>query len=398
MLMTRRMFQLSGAAAVAVAASTPSARAAQAASTAPTAPTMLAADWRTFRRQFVTAEGRVVDVDNGGVSHSEGQGWGLTLAAEAGDRDAFERILSWTSRNLAVRDDGLHAWRYVPGAGVTDSNNATDGDIFVAYGLARAARRWDNPAYRDLAATIAGAVVERLVRQVAGRSVLLPAAQGFEREGEVVVNLSYYPFFAFEELSRLGHADVWSRLWTDGLSLATEARFGRFGLPPDWLSIERETGTLRPAAGWPARFSYDAVRIPLYLALSRLSPPGLTGALNAYWSPGSETFGAAWVDLHTGRLAPYPTCAGFRAVQRRWLASQGIDTPAIVGSKLHPGGGYFSSALVCCPAWRWRTRPRSPVSASRAGHADVARRLVGGAHERDAGAVRQRVRRSSCAG
>ena len=346
MAVTRRMLHLMGGVAVTAATSLVSNARASATPAPGRSKGLFAQDWRTFRDQFVNADGRVVDVDNGGVSHSEGQGWALTFAAEADDREAFQRILAWTSRTLRVRDDGLHAWRYVPGAGVADTNNATDGDIFIAYALARAARHWDVSGYRSLAAETACAVASHLVRRVSGRTILLPAKFGFERDGEIVVNPSYYPFFAFEELSHLGSTDTWSRLWAEGLALLAEARFGRFGLPPDWLSIARDTGSLVPASGWPARFSYDAIRIPLYLSLSRLRPPGLVDGLNAYWSPGAETFGTAWVDLHTDAVAPYPSCPGFRAVQHLWLTSQGIDPGPLSEPRLCARAGYFSSALV----------------------------------------------------
>ena len=104
------------------------------------------------------------------------------------------------------------------------------------------------------AAEVSNAIVQHLVRPAAGCTVLLPGAAGFERERSVVVNLSYYPFFAFAELARLGNAEVWSRVWADGLKLLTEARFGRFGLPPDWLAIDLQTGGLSPGSEWPPRF------------------------------------------------------------------------------------------------------------------------------------------------
>jgi endo-1,4-beta-D-glucanase Y len=37
-------------------------------------------DWAAYRDRFVMADGRVVDDANGGISHSESQGYGLLLA------------------------------------------------------------------------------------------------------------------------------------------------------------------------------------------------------------------------------------------------------------------------------------------------------------------------------
>ena len=40
-------------------------------------------EWRAYLAKFVTPDGRVVDNANGGVSHSEGQGYGLLFALGA---------------------------------------------------------------------------------------------------------------------------------------------------------------------------------------------------------------------------------------------------------------------------------------------------------------------------
>ena len=37
--------------------------------------------WAAYKTRFFQPEGRIVDTGNGGVSHSEGQGYGLLLAA-----------------------------------------------------------------------------------------------------------------------------------------------------------------------------------------------------------------------------------------------------------------------------------------------------------------------------
>ncbi|WP_306812602.1 glycosyl hydrolase family 8 [Sphingobium sp. CFD-2] len=42
--------------------------------------------WSTFKSAFLLRSGRIVDNGNGGVSHSEGQGYGLWLALCANDR------------------------------------------------------------------------------------------------------------------------------------------------------------------------------------------------------------------------------------------------------------------------------------------------------------------------
>ena len=202
------------------------------------------AEWALFRTRYITPEGRVIDTGNGNVSHSEGQGWGLMAAQACDDQASFARILAWTTQNLQRRPyDCLHAWRYRPGEAnpVADLNNATDGDLFIAAALARAAVRWRRPDYAVAAERLARAILG-LVRQAGARTVLLPGAYGFETGSAYTINLSYYAFALFNDLAALVPSLTWDRLQRDGLALALQGRFGRWSLPPDWLQVSRADG------------------------------------------------------------------------------------------------------------------------------------------------------------
>lgn len=76
-------------------------------------------DFQTWATTYIR-QGRVIDWQQHGISHSEGQGWGLLLAQAAGDRDAFEQIEAWTAANLALRQDQLMAWSRLPDDGQID--------------------------------------------------------------------------------------------------------------------------------------------------------------------------------------------------------------------------------------------------------------------------------------
>ena len=117
------------------------------------------AQWQAWKARFLTDQGRVVDTANGNMSHSEGQGYGMLLAVAANDRVAFERIWAWTRANLAVRADDLFAWRWEPDKrpAVGDVNNATDGDMLIAWALTEASDFWGEPSYRVAARGLAGA-------------------------------------------------------------------------------------------------------------------------------------------------------------------------------------------------------------------------------------------------
>jgi endoglucanase len=310
------------------------------------------AAWAAFQARFTTPEGRVVDTGNGGVSHSEGQGWGMLLAVRADDRRGFDRLRAWTRRSLQRPRDALHAWRFRPDAAmpVEDSNNATDGDLCIAWALLEAGQRWGSAELTAAGAAIGRDVLRFLVRPAGSFGLLLPGLQGFERADHLVVNPSYYVFPAFPRLARAVPDAAWARLAADGLTLLRLARFGRWQLPPDWLQVGRTDGTLALAEGWPARFSFDAVRVPLWLAWAGLRQEPALQRARRFWAA-SALPPAAWVDLETDSPAPYPAPPGIAAVARL-AAADGRTGP------LHPmardvleSSDYYSTMLSLLSAW-----------------------------------------------
>jgi len=275
-------------------------------------------EWEAFKSLYVSPDGRVVDTANQDSSHSEGQGWGLILAEAFDDEASFNRILGWTRRELRRPFDNLHAWAWRPGRPlpVEDTNNATDGDVFIAWALARAARRWQRPELHELAQAITRDLHQACVRGVKGRMVLLPASFGFEHADHVVVNPSYYVFPAFGELARLMPEGQWKRVREDGLQILREARFGRWGLPADWVRISRGEEQITPAPGWAPRFSYDAVRVPLYLAWDGLSQEPAARAADRFWSAQHGPYIPAWTEFASNAVAPYQADTGMQAIAR----------------------------------------------------------------------------------
>jgi endoglucanase len=259
--------------------------------------------WQAYKTRFVTDQGRVVDTGNALISHSEGQGYAMLLAIAANDRATFDRVWNWTRANLMVRDDQLIAWRWEPKQrpAVSDMNNASDGDILVAWALAEAGEFWGDPAYRAAGRRIAVEFARKLVMfKTKLGAVLLPAVSGFhadERPDGPVVNLSYYVFPAFARLDVVAPEVDWSGLIQTGLDLLAATRTAPEALPADWLSLK--DWKARPADGFPAQFGYDAVRVPLYLAFAGL---GERAHYEPFMALVKRTRGAlAIVDVTTGK-------------------------------------------------------------------------------------------------
>jgi endoglucanase len=321
--------------------------------------------WKIFCGRFVLPEGRVVDTANGGISHSEGQGWALLCAEQMDDRETFDRLLAWTRRVLARPTDALFAWRFRPdgprGGVVDDMNNATDGDLMIAWALLRAGRRWDVPAYTTQGTAIARDVLRLLVREVGDETVLLPGAVGFEQREHIVVNPSYYAFPALRALAQAVPDPTWLRLAADGVGLLRRARFGRWGLPADWLALPRLGGRPAPAPGWPARFSYDAVRVPLYLAWAGMGrEPAASGAARFWGDPQHQSM-PAWTEFASDAVSPYPASTGIRAVAHLTIGRQS-ESPSQPRWR-SPGDAqdYYSAILCLLARLAWRDSARTSI-------------------------------------
>ncbi len=305
-------------------------------------------EWRSFERRFLLPEGRVVDNGNRNVSHSEGQGYGLLGALRAGEQATFDRILTWTMNNLKRPSDSLFAWRWQPetSPNVTDLNNASDGDIYIAWALLEAARIWSNPTYRRMGQAIGRDLLRRCVVQVGPRWVLLPGAFGFQSRSRVVVNLSYYAFVALRVIAQHLPDLAWERLERDGLALMRDSRFGAHQLPPDWLELPSDGGRSVMAEGWPRRFSFDAIRIPLNLVWAGLATQSAVSSAVRFWSTPTSRGMPAWVDLMTGVTAPFSAPPGIVAIARLSEAAQAGQGNAARLPRVGSAPDYYSAALV----------------------------------------------------
>lgn len=271
--------------------------------------------WADFKTRFVMPEGRVVDDANGSISHSEGQGYGMLLAAFAGDAETFARLWAWTETELLVRDDGLAAWRWEPGANphVTDLNNATDGDILIAWALVEGGERFGDDTYLAAAADLARAIHANATEIGGYGRVVMPGVLGFgadDRSDGPVVNLSYWVFPALPSLRKVAPDLDWDGLAKSGLALLGKAQFGERHLPTDWIALGGRKP--RPASGFAPSFAYNAIRIPLYLAWGEAGERKDIAPYMTLWSDAAA--GLHTIDVRSGEALEPLDGAGYEAV------------------------------------------------------------------------------------
>ncbi|ANI79296.1 MULTISPECIES: glycosyl hydrolase family 8 [Sphingobium] len=296
------------------------------------------ARWLDYKRRFLLPEGRIVDTGNGGVSHSEGQGYGMLLAQAANDATAFDAMARWTRGALMRKDVALHSWRFVPGQAnpVADLNNATDGDLLIAWALLLAGHRWGKADYLQQSADISSAITQKLIVSRHGFTLLLPGLEGFAKSDRVVINPSYYVWPAIDALSRQDPRP-WKRVSADGVRIMKVARFGTNALPTDWLDIKGE-GIVEPAEGRDPVFGFEGIRIPLYCQMS--GRRSLCDAIARYWLSLNRSGKPlpAWINVVTGETAPYPLSSGGSTIAARLLGRP--EPPA------RNDGDYYSTTLA----------------------------------------------------
>jgi endoglucanase len=288
--------------------------------------------WADWASAFVAPDGRVVDALQGGISHSEGQGYGMVLATAAGDEVRFEVMSTWTEAHLAVRQDPLLAWRWRPDepAKLRDYNNASDGDLFYAWALLRGARRWGRADLAERAGVVSRALTEICIAgDPRGEGeLLIPAAEHFATPEGLVVNPSYWMPLAMHELAAAFDLPRLAAAAEHGTDLLWDAAV--FGPVPDWIEVT--------AAGWRphrmdgAAVGYEAIRVPLWLVWSgRPAHPAVRRILASSGPSNGPTIG----DVGTGSVLNISSDPGYRSVLALAECTQGrvAEQPAFTASQ-----------------------------------------------------------------
>ncbi len=217
--------------------------------------------WNFFKYSHVDS-GRVISHDEGGITTSEGQGYGMLRAVWSGDRETFESIWRWTGTNLS-RHDRLFSWKWRNR--VIDENAATDADTDIALALLLAAERFARPEYKRQAIRMLDDIWEKEVLDLHGRRYVT-AGNWAPGEEYPTVHVGYLAPYAYEVFAEADPDRPWRDLVSSSYAVLEWIFIHRrFSLPPEKIYIDRKTGDFllqRPGRRDAPRFSYDA--FPIY--------------------------------------------------------------------------------------------------------------------------------------
>jgi endoglucanase len=220
---------------------------------------------RHFLNRYVTPDGRVVRIDQGGDTVGEGQAYGMLLAAAIGDSQRFNAIWEWTQNNLR-RPDGLLEFRWADGR-VQSPQAASDADLDASRALLLAACRFHRPALRLQAVQLGNSILRVEVASFQGAPVL--TAGPWAVTPPITIDPSYFSPATFAALQAASGNPRWGALAASSRSITSTLMSGPARLPPDWARLE---GDKPVAIGSPSdpqtppEFSFDAVRTLVRMA------------------------------------------------------------------------------------------------------------------------------------
>jgi endoglucanase len=244
--------------------------------------TVLADMWQSYKGSYLEqGTNRTMDLQNAGITTSEGQSYTMLRAVWMDDLQTFTDSWQWTKDNLQ-RDDSLMAWKFGPRADgsygiqedVGGGNTATDADSDIAFALLMAYSRWKQDVFLYDALPILTSMWQKEVVQVNGAPVLV--ANDLERfnNAKVLVNPSYFAPYAYRVFAKVDPGHDWLGLVDNSYAVLEELNRQPVdadrsaGLPPDWISMDRRTGEFSAVSDTlTTRFGYDALRLPWRLAL-----------------------------------------------------------------------------------------------------------------------------------
>ena len=238
-----------------------------------------------FLDRYESSSGRVVRLDQGSDTVSEGQAYAMLISASIGERADFTRAWQWTQAHLQERD-GLLAYHW-QGGRVTGSEPASDADLDAAHALVLAAQKFHEPTLLRAGGRIGRAVLSHETAQTAIGPVLTAGPWAVSSR---TIDPSYFSPTGFQALYRASGNPTWQRLEQTSYAIINRLTSASgLQLPPDWATLDSagHATTASAPSGESPRYSYDALRVPVRMAGSHTSyGVGMAARLWHFFAPG----------------------------------------------------------------------------------------------------------------
>lgn len=252
---------------------------------------ILNSTWLNYKDSYIEASsGRTLDKQRDNITTSEGESYTMLRAVWLGDKTTFDSSWSWTKDNLQHKTgDKLFAWLFgkVPGTTNTYSvltaqggnTTASDADTDIALSLVFAYSRWQQQSYLGDARVIISDIWNNDVVVVNGTPYM--SADNLEKSSadpNIAIDVSYLNPAAYRIFAQVDPTHPWNQLVNSSYALLGRSigspidKSKSAGLPPDWIAMNRSTGSLSAPEGGSntTNFGFDALRVPWRIELDSI--------------------------------------------------------------------------------------------------------------------------------
>ena len=242
--------------------------------------------YRQWTEHYLVTDGkqsyvRTTNSDQETVVLSEAQGYGMLITVEAAKKDLanqedFDRLYRYYQNNR-LDDTQLMAWKQIIKKGELSSEhqNATDGDLYIAYALMEAAKQWPEKGegYQQQAKAILDDILKYNYNETTG---VLTVGNWANQDSEfyhLMRTSDTLPSF-FQSFYELTGNEQWLSIkekmlaQLDAISSQTKT-----GLLPDFMWVDEQGARVADPdtieSKYDGAYSYNACRLPYNLAQSQ---------------------------------------------------------------------------------------------------------------------------------
>jgi len=208
---------------------------------------VLQLSWKSYKEQFITSSGQVVDPKDNSTT-SQIVGYTLLRSVYAEDKQTFDLVWNWTRSNMYLKNSYLFSSTYkVGGVPIKSKDSSSEGDVTIAAALLQANKQWSEKSYKDDARPILKSIWESETVGINNQRYLVAGTWTAQPNREkYTVNVGgftplFYSLFAEADRSR-----PWLQLKTSmyqlidtcsSSSLTSNGGASEVYLPPNWCNV-----------------------------------------------------------------------------------------------------------------------------------------------------------------
>lgn len=258
------------------------------------------AAWQHFKDELLTGESSgAVAWDEPDTVVSEGQSYGMMLALQNNDQATFDHIWYWTKTYLQpAQPQGLFCWKAQTNGTPIEEDAAADADEMIALALIMASNRWgDKTGIYNYSAQAEEVLARILTAEVTDDNYFMASPTTAQLFNPSYLMPAFYKMF--EEFTGESRWRQTAENTFVLINRCLKSSLGNTenGLVPDWCDKNGNPGP----SGMSGIFSYDAMRVPYYIALDEIwfgeddyARAYLGRIITNFFGPAYDSFGSEY--------------------------------------------------------------------------------------------------------